>query len=147
MTTAPVLERAGLRRVIQSRLEEVDALCRDLRAHCQEKGWAAMSFPLELVLRECLNNAILHGNRSDPSKAVVVSVVCRRPWLRVQIADEGDGFDWSAVQARTLPDADKTNGRGLLIASTYAHRVRFNPSGNQITLWFQQLPKSNSSDL
>jgi serine/threonine-protein kinase RsbW len=147
MTTATVLKRAGLRRIIPSRLEEVDALCSDLRVLCREHGWATMSFPLELVLRECLNNSILHGNRSDPSKLVVVSMVCRRPWLRVQITDEGDGFDWRSVQARAVPDADKPCGRGLLITSTYARRVRFNPSGNQITLWFQQSPKSNSSDL
>ncbi len=147
MIAASMPEQAGLQRVIRSRLEEVDALCLDLRVHCQEHGWAAMSFPLELVLRECLNNAILHGNRSDPAKSVTVSMICRKPWLRVQITDEGDGFDWRAVQGRTVPDADKTCGRGLLITSTYARRVRFNPSGNQITLWFQQLPKSNSSDL
>lgn len=140
-------DAADLHRVIASRLEDVDVLCRDLRLLCQKRGWLAASFGLELVLRECLNNAILHGNRGDPSKRIEVRIADRSPWVRVQVTDQGTGFNWRATRGRSLPEGDETHGRGLPIMTRYARRVRFNPQGNQITLWFEQVPKTDSSDL
>lgn len=147
MNAVHFTDATELHRVIASRLEEVDVLCRDLRVLCQKRGWSAASFGLELVLRECLNNAILHGNRCDPSKRVDVRIADRSPWVRVQVTDQGSGFNWRARRAKSLPEGDETHGRGLPIMTRYARRVRFNPQGNQITLWFEQVPKTDSSDL
>lgn len=134
---------AGFRRRMPSKLEEVDAACLQLREFCRTQGWEESAFGIELVVRECLNNAILHGNGRDPGKLVSLEMVCRPPWLRLQVTDQGNGFDWRSRMGRGLPDDDKPCGRGLLIADAYTRRVRFNPSGNQITLWFQQGPSSH----
>lgn len=121
-----------------SQFEEVEKVCKELRSVCEQRGWATVGFGMELVLRECLNNAILHGNRRDAAKRVYLGLRSRPPWILLQVADEGPGFDWRAMRRRGLPQDDSTNGRGLCIAQVYARRVRFNASGNQISLWFQQ---------
>lgn len=137
----------GLLRVLPSRLDQVDAVCSEVRALCSRRGWSSLAFALELVLRECLNNAIVHGNGRDPRKRVELELVNRPRWVRVRIADEGPGFDWRAVRRRSLPAGEVPGGRGLPITATYARRVRFNAPGNQITVWFRHLPQSDSCDL
>ena len=121
-----------------SQLDEVDRVCLEMRNFCERRGWTSVGFGMELVLRECLNNAILHGNRRDPAKQVHLGLWSRPPWILLQVADEGPGFDWKATRRRGLPQDESVNGRGLCIAQVYARRVHFNTAGNQISLWFQQ---------
>lgn len=94
---------------------------------------------MELLAREALNNAILHGNRNRPGKTARLDLRLGRRWMRMQVEDEGDGFNWRAVRFR-VPDNSDTSGRGLSIISLYADRVSFNRSGNQITFWFDKQP-------
>jgi serine/threonine-protein kinase RsbW len=125
-----------LRRQIPSRLREVDAVCLDIRAFLVARGLVARSFNLELVARECLNNAILHGNRSASGKNVAFELVLGRLWIRLRITDQGTGFNWRKARKKPVPDAKSTSGRGLPISMMYADRVRFNRCGNRIDLWF-----------
>jgi serine/threonine-protein kinase RsbW len=120
--------------VIPSSLGEVDAVCQELRAFLQASGRAADFFAVELLAREALNNAILHGNRSQARKTTCLTLRLGRRWLRLQIADEGPGFDWRSAR-RSVTDTSATHGRGLAIGALYADRVGYNQRGNQITLW------------
>ena len=47
---------------IPSILKEVDAVFEQMRAFLEIRGLRAFCFPLELALREAINNAIIHGN-------------------------------------------------------------------------------------
>jgi serine/threonine-protein kinase RsbW len=123
--------------VLHSLPEEVDAVCLELRSFLQAHGRAADAFAVELLAREALNNAVLHGNQSQPDKTARLDVRLGRRWLRLQITDEGPGFNWRAAR-RGLPEADTASGRGLLISDLYADRVAFNQRGNQITLWLDK---------
>lgn len=124
-----------LSREIPGRLQAVDAVCRDLADWLGGHGLEAARFALELVARECLNNAILHGNGHDARKRVRLGVGCGPRWISLSVADEGPGFRWRTVR-RSLPEQDtRPGGRGLAIAALYADRVRFNRRGNQITVW------------
>ncbi len=135
----PHLQRTfRLRRDIPSRLSDVDALCREIRSSLDEHGFEAVGFTVELTVRECLNNAVLHGNTSDPAKRVSLDLHCTTERVRVRIADEGPGFDWRKRRPGTVPDPEATVGRGLAIVAGYADRLAFNQKGNQITLWLQQ---------
>ena len=125
-----------LSRAIPSRLDAVDAVCAELRAFLTANDMAADCFAVELIARECLNNAILHGNRRQADKKASLSLRLGRRWLRLQIADEGPGFNWRKAR-RTAADLTATHGRGISIGDHYADRVSFNRSGNRITLWFE----------
>jgi serine/threonine-protein kinase RsbW len=124
-------------REITSRFEEVDTACSEIRAFLSANNLAAHSFTVELVARELLNNAILHGNRKQADKKVTLSLHVGRRWLRLEIADEGEGFNWRQARA-TAATPSATSGRGLMIGKLYADRLSFNRIGNRVTLWLDK---------
>ena len=138
MRSSAPSERPSWRCEMPSVLKEVDAVCLRLRGFLRARWSAPNTFRIELVARECLNNAVLHGNRSDPSRKVRFEVVDGRKWLRMAIGDEGNGFAWRQAVRRSVPGVDATGGRGLPISYLYARRVRFNRRGNRIALWFER---------
>ena len=121
-----------LRRRIRPRNAEADALCLAVREAMGLRQLAPASFPVELLARECLNNAVMHGGQT--SAAIDFSLSVGRKWIRLQVSDGGPGFNWRK-RSRKPADAGATSGRGLQICAAYARRIRFNRAGNQITLW------------
>ena len=87
---------------------------------------------LGLAVREAVANGVQHGNQEDPTKRVTVSFVLNSKEVRIQIQDEGDGFD-----IETLPDPldpqnlFKPRGRGILLMNSFMDNVdySFDPSG------------------
>jgi serine/threonine-protein kinase RsbW len=119
---------------LASRLEEVDSVCQRVRAFLQANGRAADGFAVELLAREALNNAILHGNENQSQKNARLSLHLGRRWLRLQVTDEGAGFNWRAARHSSAA-ADEIHGRGLSIGALYADRMAYNQRGNQVTFW------------
>jgi serine/threonine-protein kinase RsbW len=93
-----------------------------------------LAFSTELVVRECLNNAINHGNRRDPRKRIRLFVVAEKKSVRVTVEDDGDGFNWKEYRTARLPDHTKTAGRGLAVVASYARNFEFNRKGNVISV-------------
>jgi anti-sigma regulatory factor (Ser/Thr protein kinase) len=130
---------ASLSWTIPSNLALVDDLCRETRAWLQGHRQDAQAFAIDLLLREFLNNAIIHGNRRIARRKVRAGVRIGRKWMVLQIRDEGPGFDWRAA-AQRIPEESATSGRGLPIGKEYASRMRYNRAGNEITLWIPRVP-------
>ena len=92
-------------------------------------------FGVRLALEEALVNAIKHGNGMDPDKSV--RIVCRigRHKLRIEIEDEGDGFEPDAVPDPTAPEnLEKPCGRGLMLMRSFMSVIEYNDVGNRVTL-------------
>src|SRR3972149_8248569 len=53
-------------------------------------------FSIHLAMEEALVNAIRHGNRLDPNKEVHVACRVSPELIRIEITDEGEGFDPSS---------------------------------------------------
>ena len=126
---------------IPSQLTEVDGLCRQIRTTLNENKLEWAGFTIELVVRECLNNAVLHGNHGDAGKLVALNFCWTADWVCLQVADEGEGFDWKKALRRLPPNLAKDSGRGLYIVTCYADPVLFNRKGNQITVWLRKQGK------
>lgn len=113
-------------------LEAVDELVQRFRTGFQAllgHGW----FETELLLREALNNAVLHGSKPGSEAPVHCILRMRNQTILISVSDGGTGFAWR--KAMTLrPDDSASSGRGLDIYERYADAVRFNHRGNQITL-------------
>jgi anti-sigma regulatory factor (Ser/Thr protein kinase) len=124
----------SLHYVMASRLTEVDGACRELRALLEAHGLTPVGFPVELATRECLCNAVVHGNRGRADARVTLALRIGRRWIRVEVADEGSGFPWRRA-SRMPPGIRRQSGRGLAICALYAARMAFSRSGNRITLW------------
>lgn len=96
-----------------------------------------MSFRLELLARESLNNAVAHVKRDFADRTIRLELHVGRKWIRLQVADKGFGFDWRKERQRHCgPDSE--SGRGLTVCALYAEQVRFNRCGNQISLWLRR---------
>jgi len=127
-----------LHRVVPSDLTEVDTLCQELKALLQKNGEEKLCFPAELAARECLTNAMIHGNGGDTNKEVTLEARIGRRWVVVKIRDEGSGFDWTKARRTPFPGEEATSGRGLLLVRLYSHHMAFNRPGNQVTLWLEK---------
>lgn len=115
---------------------EVEAAVELIARHCfaGRTPCARTAFRLRVTLAEALANAILRGNREDPTKSVVIRAELFAESIRLSIEDEGHGFDFARSSTQMLPDSlEDERGRGLFIISQLADRVEFNDRGN--TIW------------
>lgn len=136
----------GFACTVASRLELVDEICASVRDLLGGQGLESVQFSVDLLLREFVVNAMEHGNSLDPKKKVVVDVKIGSKWVVMRIQDEGPGFRWRTLSRRP-PDEMSTSGRGLAIGALYAHRMRFNNAGNQITLWISKTTRKENQGL
>ena len=119
-------------------------------------------------IEEAIANALYHGNleigselkhthfaefyrqaeqaRKDPRlsrRSIRLSIDASRDGAKITIADDGQGFDPSAVPDPTLPEnLARAHGRGLLMMRTFFDDVRFNKLGNVVTLTVKNRQKS-----
>jgi len=92
-------------------------------------------FRLQVVLSEALSNAIVRGNREDREKWVDVRAELREDAIRLEVTDEGPGFDPSTVPEPIRPEQlDEANGRGLYLIRQLVDAVEFNERGNSICM-------------
>jgi serine/threonine-protein kinase RsbW len=125
------------RKTINSTLSQVELVCAEIRALLAPSNFESVRFAIELLAHESLCNAVIHGNRQNADKQVIVEMRLGRAGVRLQVTDEGSGFHWN--EQYSLPqDASATCGRGLVLYTLYAERIEFNHSGNQITLWISK---------
>jgi serine/threonine-protein kinase RsbW len=116
-------------------LPAIEPVCEQIRHRLARSHLEEMQFDVELLARECLNNAILHGNCGLANRRVNFAMRIGRKLICLRVADQGTGFNWRRMRRRCLPRASAAQGRGLMLASLYAQRVAFNRRGNQVTLW------------
>jgi len=92
-------------------------------------------FNFRTALAEALANAILYGNRHDPTRLVRVRVEVTRDAVRLHVTDEGDGFDPTHIPDPTLPERlQREDGRGLFVLRGLVDHVAFNEQGNSVCL-------------
>jgi serine/threonine-protein kinase RsbW len=79
-----------------------------------------------IAVREAVINAMLHGNRMDPSRKVEVSLQARPRSIRARVRDQGAGFDFGATPDPTVGDnLMRSSGRGLLVMRAFVDKVDF----------------------
>jgi serine/threonine-protein kinase RsbW len=91
-----------------------------------------------ISIRECMVNAVVHGNRYNNKKKVHLTVSRSPGKLEIRIGDEGEFFDRSK-----LPDplADENllrhSGRGLLLIQAFMDEFQVRPrepNGTEVKL-------------
>ena len=89
---------------------------------------------------EAVNNAIIHGNKSDPTKFVGVLISFENSDLKIKISDEGVGFKPEKVPDPTIPEnIESINGRGVFLMSHLADKLKYNRKGNSVTMIFKNI--------
>ncbi len=110
----------------------VDQVLARLRRH----DWSEHEiFAVHLATEEALVNAVRHGNRSDPTKQV--GFVCRLAddRVRIEITDQGPGFDPGCIPDPTQPDRLlMPGGRGLALMRGFMSSVEYRDHGRRVIL-------------
>ena len=91
-----------------------------------------------VAVTEAVNNAIMHGNQSDPSKNVKVAYEVDGDRIVFTISDEGKGFDYYNLPDPTAPEnLEKPTGRGVFLMKHLADQVIFSENGSVVELYFK----------
>ena len=84
---------------------------------------------------EATNNAIIHGNNSDPNKAVKIIIQLDDKELKVHVEDQGLGFDFQNVPDPTAPEnLEKINGRGIFLMEHLSDEILYLDEGRIATI-------------
>lgn len=126
----------GFTLLMNTDLHNVDHCIERMRIFLEERGKAEHLFPLSLLAREALNNAMIHGNLLAPDKTVRFQLAAHENGFDMVVEDEGQGFEWkNRVQSSSHVDDER--GRGHEIYRNYAHKTRYNQKGNALTLEYR----------
>ena len=125
--------------VLDSTLESVDVAEEAVLREAQELGFDEDDLHrIGMSVRECMVNAVVHGNRYNARKKVRLTITRAPDRLVIVIADEGEGFDLDA-----LPDplANENllrhSGRGLLLIQAFMDEFQMRtrePKGTEVKM-------------
>ncbi len=90
---------------------------------------------LRLAYTEAIINAIVHGNKSDKDKKVVIHAKVTNKLMQVAISDQGEGYNVKNID-NPLDGENllKSSGRGIYIIKAIADEVLFEEHGSKIIL-------------
>lgn len=80
-----------------------------------------------MAVRECMVNAVVHGNRYSQDKKVHLTIERSTERVVVTIRDEGSGFDPNSLPDPLAPEnLLRQSGRGLLLTRTFVDELSLN---------------------
>jgi serine/threonine-protein kinase RsbW len=94
-----------------------------------------------VAVTEAVNNAIYHGNKSNPGKYIDIFFKTKNNAISFIIQDQGEGFDHNSLPDPTDPsNLEKPNGRGVFLMRKLAEKVEFDNNGTRVILDFALNP-------
>ena len=92
---------------------------------------------LMLSVSEAATNAVVHGNKLDLSKKVMIQAKANTTILTFTITDEGNGFDPEDI-ANPVDEENllNTSGRGVFLMREYTDEIEFQDDGRKLILTF-----------
>jgi serine/threonine-protein kinase RsbW len=123
------LEARTIDQLLDSTLDSVDVAEEAVLKEAEEIGFDEDDLhKIGMSVRECMVNAVVHGNRYNARKKVHVMIQRTSDRLAIVIQDEGEGFDMA-----DLPDplANENllrhSGRGLLLIQAFMDEFQIRP--------------------
>lgn len=133
------LEARTVDQLLDSTLDSVDIAEEAVLKEAQELGFDEDDLhKIGMSVRECMVNAVVHGNRYNARKKVHVMIQRTSDRLSIVIQDEGEGFDMAE-----LPDplANENllrhSGRGLLLIQAFMDEFQIRsmePKGTEVKM-------------
>ncbi len=91
-----------------------------------------------ISLTEAVNNAMIHGNRNDQSKNIVVTCQEKPNQIFLRISDEGSGFDPLKIADPTCADhLEEEGGRGVFLMKQLTDDILFLDHGRTVELMWR----------
>ena len=131
--STPFVELRSFPSEVQAISQFVDQLMRLIQHFRSADG---SEVDIETALREALANAVVHGNRENPSKSVYVECCGYTDGeVSITVRDEGPGFDSNTVPDPTTPERRLfEHGRGIYLMKALMDEVWFEESGTIVQM-------------
>ena len=125
--------------VLDSTLESVDKAERVTLDLARESGFGEEELDrIGMSVRECMVNAVVHGNRYSSHKKVHFSVSRTPGRLTIRVGDQGEGFDPEGLPDPLSGDNIlRHSGRGIFLMKAFMDDLqvrRLQPAGMEVTL-------------
>ena len=118
-----------LQTTLESTLQTVDKVEKMVMLEAEKAGFDDENqHHIGMAVRECMVNAVVHGNRYSKKKQVHLAIETSESALAVTIGDEGDGFDLNSLPDPTHPEnLLRQSGRGLLLVRAFMDEFDVHP--------------------
>ena len=128
-----------LEQVLESDLGSVDSAEETVLEEARRLGFDEDDLhKIGMSLRECMVNAVVHGNRYNRRKKVHLKVTRTPDCLTVVVGDEGDGFDPAAVPDPLQGDnLFRGSGRGVMLMQAFMDEFQVSqrsPQGSEVRM-------------
>ena len=120
--------------VIQSDIAVLPSVEERIFHFCHECNVGDYHATVSVAALQAVENAIVHGNRSDVSRTVTVTCGTCRGGIYVEVADEGEGFDFGRYG--DLPMGESDAGEGIFVMKSLADQMTFSEGGRRVRLEF-----------
>ncbi len=88
----------------------------------------SMVTDVAIASTELINNAIVHGNKSNPNKTVTIEITFTASDLTVRVADQGEGFNPLEIPDPLAEEnLLREVGRGVFIVRSLMDDLRYEP--------------------
>ena len=110
----------------------VHQLCDRFHRRDDSRRYEADDLRILSVLEEAVLNAWIHGNKRDPSKAIIVRWRCDQNY-DFEVIDTGPGFDCQSVPDPTQAEnICRPAGRGIFIMRYYSDFIEWDNGGRRV---------------
>ena len=102
-----------------------------------------------IALTEATTNAIIHGNKEDKLKTVIITFESKSIGLTFVIEDQGDGFDFENIPDPTDVSIENSDelGKGIFLIKSLADEVNFYEDGRVIEIVFKITSINNETTI
>ncbi|MDQ6676109.1 MAG: ATP-binding protein [Acidobacteriota bacterium] len=123
-------EKEYVNQHLESTLESVDIAETVIMEAAEKAGFDEDDMhKIGMASRECMVNAVVHGNRYNVNKKVHLRVDGTEDHLTIRIADEGEGFDISSLpDPLAQENLLRHSGRGIFLIRAFMDEVDVRPS-------------------
>ncbi|MBI5556080.1 MAG: ATP-binding protein [Deltaproteobacteria bacterium] len=127
-------EDSAISCTFSSTLDNVDKAVESIKFFFSSREIHCRQFELIYILREALNNAVIHGNKKNSALKVSCTIGVDQNVVSITVTDQGKGFDWREQIMKGPVSTDSSSGRGLKSMAHFGFEIRFNDSGNTLYL-------------
>jgi serine/threonine-protein kinase RsbW len=139
-------EKETVERLLESTLESVDAAEGLVLHAARQAGFSEDERQaIGMAVRECMVNAVVHGNQYSSRKKVLLSIATTKDRFIVRVADEGAGFNPDSLpDPLAAENLLKQSGRGIFLIRAFMDEFSVAPrfgAGSEATLVKYRGPK------
>ncbi len=119
----------NIEKKVHSDINSVKSIVEDILQNIKEIINENTFFNTKIILNELIINGVLHGNRQDLNKQIIINLRINKSCIIIEVTDEGSGIIY---KHKTIGDYDFCeSGRGLMLVEGLADKLAID--GNRVT--------------